>query len=569
MRGCQRVCSYTNGNDMCHEHVRQWRQARDAGTSRADFLTTAEPLDTAIWMGQVPCRFCPERPATSTELRLCKRHLSRWQNATYKDPTLRMEQWSTGQVTFDGFGGCAVVACSDLAASPLRLCRWHELAYSKHGRPGNARLPKAWIRRYECLGQPVPVSYDDRPEFRRWCAIAPARSVHGRIDLRGLRPLLKAELQWGLVKHTEGDRSRWVLPWVQSLINTCRRLQLDSLVDLDLASCNDFSTLITKEMLHELRLVYFTPADTREAGFLEAEHFGVRFPHRAGHFSLTAVSQRWLRDLLWDFLADWLRSPKCPRTAASFDRIRVACVELSAFLEADAPEGGHDPTRLREEHMHRFTADHRHREHHHLPSLGIYRNDGQPSTVTSMTRAHVFNGIRRLLRGTLETGQADQIGLDRGFIVAAPYAGFQQSRPRRPFPDHVAKALADEANLARFTEVYDSQDIGLRDVWETQIATGRRLGEVTNLRLDCTDRYNGLPLLWHDQTKVGNYDEAIRIPETVYQLLAERRRKTIKRFVQRHGEVLLIFRTVDLLRSIPESEGIGVDESQEVFSRVP
>lgn len=73
VRGCQRVCSYTNGNDMCHEHVRQWRQARAAGTSRADFVITAEPLETAIWMGQVLCRICPGRPATSTELRLCKR----------------------------------------------------------------------------------------------------------------------------------------------------------------------------------------------------------------------------------------------------------------------------------------------------------------------------------------------------------------------------------------------------------------------------------------------------------------------------------------------------------------
>ena len=36
---------------------------------------------------------------------------------------------------------------------------------------------------------------------------------------------------------------------------------------------------------------------------------------------------------------------------------------------------------------------------------------------------------------------------------------------------------------------------------------------MTSLRLDCTDRYSGMPLLWHDQTKVGNYDQALRIPE--------------------------------------------------------
>ena len=51
--------------------------------------------------------------------------------------------------------------------------------------------------------------------------------------------------------------------------------------------------------------------------------------------------------------------------------------------------------------------------------------------------------------------------------------------------------------------------------------TGRRCGEVLNLRLDCLGRYGGLPMLWHDQTKVGNYDAAIRIPERVYQLLED------------------------------------------------
>ena len=320
------------------------------------------------------------------------------------------------------------------------MCRWHELAYRKHGRPGNALLPGACIRHYDTLGKPVPITHDNRPEFQRWCALAPARTLHGQLDLRGLRPLMKAELQWGLFKHTEGDRSRWVLPWVQSLVNTCRQHQLDSLVDLDVDSCNNFSKLIATEILHELRLVYFAPADTRDAGFLETEHFGVRFPHRAGHFSLTVVSQRWLRDLLWDFLADWLRSPNWPATAASFDRIRLAGIELSAFLEADAPEGGHDPTMLREEHMRRFVADYRHRERNNLPSLGVYRNDGQPSVVTPGTRARVLGAVRRLLRSMLESGAADQLGLDRGFIVAAPCAGFEPTHTHRPFPDHVAKA---------------------------------------------------------------------------------------------------------------------------------
>ena len=108
-------------------------------------------------------------------------------------------------------------------------------------------------------------------------------------------------------------------------------------------------------------------------------------------------------------------------------------------------------------------------------------------------------------------------------------------RKRSPFPDEVARALADEANLARLAEVHDPADFGLRDIWETIIVTGRRVSEVLQLRLDCTGRYGGLAMLWHDQTKVGRYDQAIRIPEPLSERLAARRETTVSRFIARHG----------------------------------
>ncbi|MPY81572.1 MAG: tyrosine-type recombinase/integrase, partial [Actinophytocola sp.] len=72
-------------------------------------------------------------------------------------------------------------------------------------------------------------------------------------------------------------------------------------------------------------------------------------------------------------------------------------------------------------------------------------------------------------------------------------------------------------------------------MWETIVTTGRRSSEVVKLRWDCLGRYSGLPMFWHDQTKVGNYDAAIRIPERLYQLLAARQTKTLDRYLARHG----------------------------------
>lgn len=47
---------------------------------------------------------------------------------------------------------------------------------------------------------------------------------------------------------------------------------------------------------------------------------------------------------------------------------------------------------------------------------------------------------------------------------------------------------------------HDPNNRGLRDDWETIIATGRRGQEVRKLRLDGIGRYRGLAMLWHDQT---------------------------------------------------------------------
>jgi integrase len=218
------------------------------------------------------------------------------------------------------------------------------------------------------------------------------------------------------------------------------------------------------------------------------------------------------------------------------DEIRRAATELGAFLQVEAPGGGHDPAALRAELAQRFVADQGHRARRGLPSLAMKTTDGAPTTVTDNTRCVVANGVRKLLRDALESGVAGQLGLDREFITAMPAAGYSPGRTaRRPFPDDVARALAGETSLARLAEAYDLEDQGMRDVWEAIVLTGRRVNEVLKVRLECIGRYGGLAMFWHDQTKVGNYDAAIRIPEQLYDTLAARQRKTLDRFTARCG----------------------------------
>ncbi|MDQ4116516.1 MAG: site-specific integrase, partial [Actinomycetota bacterium] len=450
------------------------------------------------------------------------------------------EIWLAGQRAYPGFGDCRVQVCDELASSPLGLCARHVRRYRSLDSPGTATLPSKWAQRYERRGLPVPVDYTDEQAFHRWCATAAAVTRPGQLNLRGLHPLLRAEIQWGLFTYTQTAFGQRDLRWVQDLVEHSHAHALRSLTELDpddaLLRASTYREVprIAREIARDLQALYVTPDETRAQGYVLAEHFGRRWPRRTGRIDLTRVSQRWLRELIWDHCADLLGSPRCPRTLSPLDDMRRAGLELSAFLEIHAPGGGHDPTLLTREHMQQFVADQRQRERDGLASLGARDRTGKPSIVTASSRHLAFLYTRILLRGALESGEAERIGLGRAFITAVPPAGMITGRTRAPFPDGVARALAAEDNLRRLVEVYDPCDRGLRDAWETIIVTGRRCSEVLNLRLDCLGRYGGLPMLWHDQTKVGNYDQALRIPERIYQLLEIRQRKTTALFAVRN-----------------------------------
>jgi len=534
--GCGRVKTI---NGFCHGHRAAWDQAQRAGSSRAAFIASATPYPASDGIPPARCLACPARPADRRDVPLCSTHQTRWKSAG-RPRGHALHEWLSTQAPLPGFGDCRVEVCPDPAGSTVGLCWFHRKRYVLEGRPGDARLRRG-------PKDPAgPVRYSDEAAFSQWCASATAAYRLGLINLRGLRPLIKAEIQWGLHRHAQAKRrSAWHMAWIQGFADLCRVSEMASLAEFadhghpdqirPLANDDHRYRMIVLEIAGELRCIYYAPADTKNAGYIETEHFGRRFTHARSYIDLTGISQRWLRDLLWEHLAEILRSPRCPRSRGPVDDIRRACSELSAFLEISAPGGGHDPRVLRAEHAQQFAADLRYRHLHHLKWLsGTLRRDGKPSVVTEETFRTVLGSSRRHMHWALAAGNAGQIGLDPGFITAFPAAGFKPGRSRSPFTDEVARALADEANLRELEEL-DPGDYGLRDAWEAIVYTGRRCSEILRLRLDCIGRYRGLPVLWHDQTKVGNYDEAVRIPEYLYARIDARRQKTLIRFEHRHG----------------------------------
>ena len=540
LAGCERAVA--GRGDLCGAHEALWRKHRNEGGTRAGFLQAARPLGPGEEIEEQPCRICPGRAARHLTLGLCHYHLFRWYH--YRDqhgPGAGFDQWLACQNPLAGYGTCSVRVCPEKAFSPLGLCFRHYARYRRQGRPGGAALPVQWANRYERAGRAVPVEYADEPAFRRWCATTVAALRPGQVNLVGLHPLLRAEIQWGMCWNARRQHGKWALAPLQRMADYGRGCGLRSLTSLDpgdpglLKAAGREGASIAATVTGGLRPLYVTPGETRKAGYMLTEHFGRKLSGRSGRIDLDRISQRWLRDLVWDHLAEVLQSPSCPRSGGTFDHTRRAGLELSAFLELSAPGGGHDPRVLTAGHMHQFTADQRQRELDGQTSLGARGVHGKPSIVTAHTRQAVFHRTRRLLRWALESGEASRLGLDRGFITAMPAAGRTIQRTRAPFTDEVARALADKASLQALARDHDPFDRGLRDAWETIIVTGRRCSEILELRLDCLGRYGGLPMLWHDQTKVGNYDAAIRVPERVCQILQERQAKTLELFQERNN----------------------------------
>ena len=198
--------------DLCGAHEVMWREHRDGGGTRAGFLQSAPPVGPGEGLEEQPCRICPDRPACQKTLRLCHYHQFRWYH--YRDRhghDADFGRWLARQDPVPGYGRCRVRVCPETANSPLGLCYRHDRGYRRQGRPGGAVLPSAWGMRYEHRGLPVPVKYADEPAFRRWCMSAVAVMRPGQVNLRGLHPLARAEIQWGMARHARGQHGRWEL----------------------------------------------------------------------------------------------------------------------------------------------------------------------------------------------------------------------------------------------------------------------------------------------------------------------------------------------------------------------
>ncbi len=518
IKGCR--MHSTQAGWWCTGHAKERHAALRAGVGEAAWRAAALPL-SPLRSGltdrepRPACRFCPDRDVASGDL--CVRHAAAWRYTRRRAGDAFDEAaWAARQRALPGAGPCRVQGCPRRADLEPGLCPAHRRQWLNEGQPSGAELD-------------------------RWLDAIVVESRPGDVSLAGLAPLLAAEIRYGLWAHTKATRpARWHAMWLRTLTKSCAAAGVGSLVDLDLDDTSwtpqpGHVVRIVRQMRHDLEAVYHSRSDTRDLGYIDPNYWGFRFPGRRGVFDLTVITQRWLRDLAWDYLADLFNNgPGRPRTAGPVEQIRRSLVCFSAFLLDREPQGGDDPASLTEATAREFVADYARRVTNHQPLRGVFNVDGSPSRATQTSYTLAVNGLRRVMRWALDTGVAEAIRLPRAFIVSIPRGGTVLHRNPRPFSDEVLREVSDPANIA-LLDAMDPHDVGLADVWSIQVRCGRRIGEILGLRWDCVSEHLGRTWLWVDMTKVGKLDYAIQIPRDVYDTVHARQAKTLERFRLKHG----------------------------------
>ncbi|MBV8350288.1 MAG: transposase [Mycolicibacterium sp.] len=384
-------------------------------------------------------------------------------------------------------GPCAVAACTRQRRHPDGLyCDAHQ-----------QRLRTARAR-------------DPHLDETRWRATEPAIGRGGEVSLRGLRPLVVAELLVGLQQRCRINAVKTSDAVLRALCNDVRRRQVGSLThyvpghDRDL----EFTGLANCLIGHAGRALS-TPETEVDKDEWDLTVFG-----HHGTVSFTAISQSWLREAAKRWAADDLpkrRVRPARRTSAGLVvRHHIGCLgRLSESLRMGADRGEHPAVLGRadmETFLHRLA---------YLESVGKISGDARIRACREvravLTRIRAM-GLTR--PGGIAAGLGEDFVIGQADVPAEP----EPAEPNRDLPPEVMQQLC-----ARLAELTSPE---MRTAVELAIDTGRRPEEICELDFDCLTRDDdGRPVLIYDNHKANRPARRLPIGEqTAAVILAQQQR---------------------------------------------
>ncbi|MGW5152583.1 tyrosine-type recombinase/integrase [Rhodococcus koreensis] len=546
VNGCNAVVHDADRRLLCVGHANLYnRRTDDAGLE--EFAIAAEPFKAlSIGWGLVRragCRICGDN-REAQQHQYCTFHASKLRRA--RRSPLDESDWASAQSAGDILPPCALPGCvhdgelsAAVGADRHRLCRGHRQSWRSH--------------RQTLTGAPT---LDD---WSRWTA---KRSVlesvtspdaRGHLTTAHLPPPLRQVIRYALHRYANtASRTQWRPAALQTVVDALAEHDVESFDDPVVAMLTERSgrwsaeRRIWLDLVPVVRAATVTPESARAAGWFDPAIVGAGpFPgsqgqeNRRKEWNLAAVTQPWLRDLLWDYLHDEALQPvgRKASSATIFNRI-VGIALLSRILRHIRADRGEDPRQL-------TNADARavkemwdlwFREQIPVPRrVDASEDDWAP--LNHRNRHVYMSNMRIVLRHSREHRRTPP-SMD-SFILGLPQYPRPHESPRpRPLTYADFQLLVSADSVATLSDM-DDDDVGLADIWLTQAFQGGRISETLKLRLGCVGLIGAAqPYIWRDISKVDLIDYGMPCYLPVYERLIRRQDKTRRKLRARYADVL-------------------------------
>jgi integrase len=544
VNGCEALPARTYTRLLCVGHGGQYRQVKDS-IGIEDFARDARPWRAKMggalsrWAG---CSIC----GTNREAKrrgYCGAHRISLRSARAQG--ISEIDWRRTQVAFPPLPRCSIPQCVHDGVhcalrgsiATARLCHGH----SSHWR--------SWLK-----------SAGRSPDVRAWDIwsataatgnyVTPASS-RGQVTLTQLPIRLQREVRYAIHRHANtAKRTQWRPRDLQRVVSALVEAEVESLGDQTAAGLERVSTRGEGErrvwagLVFAARSLSVTSSTAKSDGWFDPVIVGAApFPgsqgseHRRKVWSLTEISQRWLRDLLWEHLKDEALRPdgKRPGRQTIYRRIRGIAL-LSNNLRQNRIDHGENPGLLGDADAKavKDTWDLWLREQIPIPSRS---QKTQSILLTEASRYQYISSIQIVLQHGREKGLTEP-GFD-SFILGLPEFPAPTRSPRpRPLSFGDFQLLISAKALC-ILDTADREGIGLTDIWLTQAFQGGRIGETLNLRLGCVGLIGAAqPYMWRDIQKVKVVDYGMPCHLPVYERLLRRQSITKAKLRARYANEL-------------------------------
>ena len=461
---------------LCKGHARQF--GRSGSSSAEDWIAAGGPepvrrrlsADCCAVTGDDGTR-CP-RPA-GDPWDLCLSHTAAWSDKGADGSSLAT--FIAQARPLASFGDCTAASCYQTAAfGEVGLCRVHYRTWIAAGSP-RGRAMDEWRRR---VRQP---------------------SDAGVLSLRGLPELVGLEVLYAIQRRV-AEEIRTGPGNMRSFVDHLRAAGVATVLDLDPglidAERNRDHGRFARYALDRVALAYRDP----EAE-LAGDCWDMRVVGRRGHLDFSPIRQDWLREATKRWAAATIGRVKDSPTMQA----RVRAVAVLSEVLATGPGGGHDPAALSRRDLDRF-----------LLRLRSLRSPASGEPLSANSAFSIAKGCGLVVREATEMGFLP--GLSPTFSFRRGDARWPVGEEEgRALPVHVVAHL--DAHLDLLAEIPGFSS-GARQgafgvlgdragemavlAYRLLKGTGRRLGEVASLHLECLELDEAAKaVLVYDNHKAG------------------------------------------------------------------